>query len=60
MGGEPTVIILCVSYNWDSTIAQGEEQALGLQGSKRIENIQLGLARAEDIQKQYKKVNIFV
>ena len=41
-------------------MAQGEEQALGLQGSKRIENIQLGLARAEDIQKQYKKVNIFV
>ena len=27
-----------------------EEKALGLQGTKRIENIQIGLARAVDIQ----------
>ena len=26
-----------------------EEKALGLQGTKRIENMQMGLARAEDI-----------
>ena len=33
-----------------------EEIALGLQGTKRIENIQMGLTRAEE----YKKVNIYV
>ena len=27
-----------------------EEKALGLQGTKRIENIQMGLARAVDIE----------
>ena len=47
-GGKATVIVLCVGYNWDSTMAE-EEMALGLQGTKCIENIQMGLARADDI-----------
>ena len=32
-----------------------EKMALGLQGTKRIENIQLGLARAGDIQNSTRK-----
>ena len=32
-----------------------EEQALGLQGTKRIENIQMGLARAEDVRNSTRK-----
>ena len=32
-----------------------EEKALGLQGTKRIENIQMGLARAEDVRNSTRK-----
>lgn len=40
-----------ILYNQDSTIQYKEvKEALGLQGCKRVENIQLGLPRAEDIQ----------
>lgn len=54
--GEPTVIILCVSYNQDSTIAQGREKALA-----RVTTFQtyrkLGVARAE-MYKTVKMINI--
>ena len=49
-GGEATVIILCTSYNQDSIIAQWGEKGPRARGSKCIENIQLVLGRAEDIQ----------
>ena len=37
-----------------------EEKALGLQGTKRIENIQMGLARAVDIRNSTGKSIIYV
>ena len=37
-----------------------EEKALGLQGTKRIENIQMGLARAVDIETVQESQYIYV
>ena len=47
VGGKATVIVLCIDYNQDNTME--ELRRIGLQGTKRIENIQMGLARAVDI-----------